>query len=116
MAAPNHAIDYIEFPVTDMEATKTFYASAFGWSFTDYAPSYVGIQKQGGGEMGGFRLEEKIESGGPLVVLYSTNIEDSLEKVKAAKGQITKPIFKFPGGQRFEFKDPNGNNLAIWSK
>ena len=112
----HHSINYIEFPVTDMEATKKFYGSAFEWKFTDYAPSYVGIQKPEGGEVGGFRLEETIKSGGPLVVLYSDNLEDSLKKVTASGGKITKNIFEFPGGRRFEFKDPSGNDLAVWSK
>ena len=112
----HHSINYIEFPVTDMEATKNFYSSAFSWKFTDYAPSYVGIQKPEGGEVGGFRLEKSIIAGGPLVVLYSTDLKTSLEKVTAAGGKVTKEIFEFPGGRRFEFKDPSGNDLAVWSK
>ena len=112
----NHSINYIEFSVTNMDATKKFYGSAFDWKFTDYAPSYVGIQKPEGGEIGGFKLEKTIKVGGPLIVLYSTHLEDSLKKVVASGGQITKEIFDFPGGRRFEFKDPNGNELAVWSK
>lgn len=112
----NHSIDYIEFSVTDMEATKKFYGSAFGWKFTDYAPSYVGIQKPDGGEYGGFSLVESVTAGGPLVVLFSIKLEDSFKKVKDSGGEITKEIFEFPGGRRFEFKDPSGNELAVWSK
>ena len=112
----HHSINYIEFTVTDMAATKNFYSTAFDWEFTDHAPTYVGIKKPGGGEVGGFTLGESVKSGGPLVVLYSTNLKDSLKRVHNSGGVITKEIFDFPGGRRFEFKDPSGNELAIWSK
>ena len=112
----HHSINYIEFAVTDMDTTKKFYGEAFDWKFTDYAPSYVGIQKEGGGEVGGFRLEKSIQAGGPLVVLYSNNLEESFKKVSDSGGKITKEIFEFPGGRRFEFKDPSGNDLAVWAK
>ena len=112
----HHSINYIEFTVTDMEATKKFYGSAFEWNFTDYAPSYVGIQKPGGGEVGGFSLDKDVKTGGPLVVLYSTDLKESFKKVTDSGGKITKEIFEFPGGKRFEFKDPSGNALAVWSK
>lgn len=111
----HHRIDYIEFYVTDMDKAKSFYNAAFDWEFTDYAPVYCGIKKPGGGEVGGFSLTDKVETGGPLVVLYSEKLEDSLAKVKEFGGQISKEIFEFPGGRRFEFLDPSGNQLAVWS-
>jgi len=111
----HHSIDYIEFSVLDINKSKDFYSEAFGWEFTDYAPTYTGI-KSSKGEMGGFSLVDKVQTGGPLVVLYSKNLEDSLASVEKAGGVIIKKIFEFPGGKRFEFKDPNGNNLAVWSK
>lgn len=112
----HHQIDYIEFNVTDMEAAKRFYAAAFGWKFTDYAPEYVGIQKPGveGQEVGGLRLMDSVAQGGPLVILYSDNLEQSFAQVKSAGAQITAEIFDFPGGRRFEFRDPSGNELAVW--
>lgn len=111
----HHTIDYIEFSVTNMEASKTFYSKAFDWEFNDYGPEYAGIKKPDGGESGGFRLDSKVIPGGPLVVLYSQQIEKSFEAVKQAGGSILKDIFEFPGGRRFEFADPNGNQLAVWS-
>jgi uncharacterized protein len=113
MSHKHHAIDYIEFTVTDMRQSKDFYASAFGWEFTDYAPVYAGI-KGPDREVGGFSVGEVVP-GGPLVVLFSEDLEESLAKVKAAGGAIVKEPFDFPGGRRFEFRDPSGNLLAVWA-
>lgn len=111
----HHQVDYIEFAVTDMTAAKHFYATAFGWTFTDYAPSYAGIQAEGR-EFGGLRLETELVSGGPLVVVYSTRLDASLSEVREAGGRIVKEPFKFPGGRRFHFLDPSGNELAVWAE
>lgn len=111
----HHGIDYIEFGVTDMAAAKAFYGAAFGWSFTDYAPGYSGIQGDGK-EPGGFALVEAVRAGGPLVVLYSDDLEATQAAVEAAGGSIAKPAFDFPGGRRFHFTDPSGNELAVWAK
>ena len=110
----HHAIDYIEFTVTNMAEAQRFYGEAFGWNFTDYGPDYAGIQKEEGGEVGGFRVDKEVAKGGPLVVLFSQDLEASETKVKTAGGTITKGIFSFPGGRRFEFTDPFGNQLAVW--
>ena len=112
----HHGIDYIEFTMLDLAAAKRFYGAAFGWTFTDYAPHYCGIVNPGGGEWGGFAAGETVAKGGPLVVLYSDDLEASERSVRDAGGVITKPIFPFPGGRRFEFSDPSGNGLAVWSK
>ncbi len=112
----HHSINYIEFSVTDMEIAKEFYSQAFGWEFTDYGPSYVGIQKSGGGECGGFALVDQVSTGGPLVILYSSSLEESLASVVTAGGKTTRDIFEFPGGRRFQFLDPSGNELAVWSE
>jgi predicted enzyme related to lactoylglutathione lyase len=114
MNREHHGIDYVEIYVADMDATLAFYGAAFGWSFTRYAPGYVGIQKPGGGEWGGFSLEEKIVRGGPLVVLFSESLEKTRDAVVSAGGQLAKDIFEFPGGRRFHFLDPSGNELAVW--
>jgi uncharacterized protein len=112
----HHAIDYIEFSVTDMDAAKRFYADAFGWEFTDYAPVYVGIHRVAGeGEAGGLTLVDEVRPGGPLVILYSNDLDASLARVRAAGGRIVLEPFEFPGGRRFEFLDPSGNQLAVWA-
>ena len=110
----HHAIDYVEITVTDMDAAKAFYASAFGWSLTDYGPEYAGIQGDGS-EQGGLRLDSAVQRGGPLVILYSEDLEATLDAVTAAGGTIVNPIESFPGGRRFHFGDPAGNELAVWS-
>lgn len=111
----HHGIDYIEFAVTDMAGSKRFYEAAFDWRFNDYGPDYTGIQKKGG-EAGGLRLEPVVTPGGPLVILYSMDLDTTLAKVREAGGRITKAPFDFPGGRRFHFEDPSGNGLAVWSE
>jgi predicted enzyme related to lactoylglutathione lyase len=114
-AHTHHAIDYIEIAVTDLAAAKAFYTSAFGWSLVDYGPAYAGIQGDGR-ELGGLREDTEVRSGGgPLVILYSEDLERSLDAVTAAGGTVVKPIDPFPGGRRFHFADPAGNELAVWS-
>ena len=110
----HHAIDYIEFAVRDIAAAKQFYTEAFGWAFTDYGPEYAGIQGPDG-EVGGLRQVDEVRAGGPLVVLYSTDLEASLAAVRAAGGKLVQAPFPFPGGRRFHFHDPSGNELAVWS-
>ena len=113
----HHAINYIEFSVSDIAKAKTFYTTAFGWTFTDYGPDYAGIKRHDGeGEVGGIRKVDKPALGGPLVVLYSDNLEASVASVRAAGGKIVKEIFSFPGGRRFHFTDPSDNELAVWGQ
>ena len=114
-AHAHHAIDYLEFSVTDLDAAKQFYSAAFGWRFTDYGPGYCGIQGDGR-EVGGFALASTVTRGGPLVILFSNDLEASLDAVRAAGGRVVKEPFTFPGGRRFEFLDPSGNALAVWSE
>ncbi len=113
---PHHGIDYIEIYVVDMAASQRFYQSAFDWKFNDYGPAYAGIQKEGGGESGGLCVADPVAKGGPLVVLYSRDLDASVTRVEGAGGKITKPPFDFPGGRRFHFADPSGNELAVWSE
>lgn len=110
----HHSIDYIEFAVTDVARAKAFYAAAFGWTFTDYGPDYCGI-KGVDREVGGLRKVDSVRAGGPLVVLYSEDLEASRRSVERAGGTITKEPFDFPGGRRFELTDPSGNALAVWT-
>jgi uncharacterized protein len=110
----HHAIDYIEISALDVPAAKRFYAAAFEWEFNDYGPSYAGI-RGAQGEMGGLAQADSVASGGPLVVLYSRDLDATLAAVRAAGGEIVKKPFSFPGGRRFHFRDPSGNELAVWS-
>lgn len=107
-------IDYIEFPATDIEATKRFYEEVFGWQFTDYGPDYVSFQ--GAGVHGGFTRQATVTVDGVLVVLYSSDLEAALSAVEGAGAEIVDPIFSFPGGRRFHFLDPNGNKVAVWGE
>jgi predicted enzyme related to lactoylglutathione lyase len=107
-------IDYIELPGTDLPATKGFYAQAFGWSFIDYGPQYAAFDNAG--VDGGFNADAADRAKAPLVVLFATDLEAMHAKVLAAGGQITRPIFSFPGGRRFHFSDPSGNELAVFSE
>ena len=111
----HHSIDYIELPVTDVAAAKNFYEGAFGWKFNDYGPDYAGIQGAER-EVGGFCKTDRVRAGGPLVVLYSSELDTTLAKVREAGGKILKEPFTFPGGRRFEFADPSGNELGVWSE
>ena len=113
----NHEkINYVEFAAKDISATKAFFEKAFGWSFTDYGPDYTAFSNQG--IDGGFykaSLTSTCEKGAALIVLYSDNLEETQTKVERSGGAIVKPIFPFPGGRRFHFKEPSGNELAVWS-
>jgi predicted enzyme related to lactoylglutathione lyase len=114
----HHAIDYVELTVTDLAAAKRFYAEAFGWGFTDYGPAYSGIRGVGGGpEVGGLRLDEQPpRAGGPLVLLFSDDLDRTLGAVEAAGGRVTEAPYAFPGGRRFHFADPSGNELGVWAE
>ena len=109
-------IDYVEFAATDLEATKTFFTNVFSWSFTDYGPEYC--DSPDGGIMTGFfkaDMSSTQKTGGALVTFYSNNLEVTQTQIEAAGGTIIKPIFDFPGGRRFQFTEPSGNEFAVWS-
>ncbi|MEN8184363.1 MAG: VOC family protein [Myxococcota bacterium] len=112
-AAHDRRVDYVEFAVTDVEGAKRFYGSVFGWEFIDYGPDYASFYD--GRLAGGFRLEPEVTSGGPLVVLYAVDLGEVEALVRDAGGKIVREIFEFPGGRRFHFTDPSGNELAVWS-
>ncbi|ABZ76237.1 Glyoxalase/bleomycin resistance protein/dioxygenase [Shewanella halifaxensis HAW-EB4] len=113
----HHSINYLEIPVKEIDKTKAFFNQVFGWEFIDYGPDYscfvdVGIT-------GGFFVSDKsftTNSGCPLIVIYSKDLEASQTNVVQAGGDICKAIFSFPGGRRFHFLDPNGNEYAVWSE
>lgn len=107
-------IDYVELPGGgDLPAVKAFYAEAFGWRFTDYGPTYAAFEE---GVDGGFQADAEEASAKPLVILYAHDLEAMEAKVRTAGGAITQPIFSFPGGRRFHFTDPAGNEMAVWSE
>ena len=105
-------IDYNEIPVTDMAAAKAFYAQAFGWRFVDYGPTYAAFENAG--LDGGLRLEEAAFPTGCLIILKADDILAAEARVEAAGGRIVSRE-DFPGGRRFHFTDPGGNELAVWS-
>lgn len=109
-------INYVEFPARNIQATKKFFTDAFGWSFTDYGPDYAAFSNEG--LDGGFfksDLSASTANGSALIVFYSNNIENTQAKVEQVGGSIVKPIFSFPGGRRFHFVEPSGNEFGVWS-
>ena len=109
-------INYVEMPSADLELTKQFFGEAFGWGFEDYGPEYIAIENAG--LYGGFYRSDKVaktNDGSVLVVLFSRDLEASKARVASAGGCIVKNTLSFPGGRRFHFADPNGNEYAVWS-
>ena len=109
-------INYVEFATPDISATKGFFSKAFGWEFTDYGPDYTAFYNQG--LNGGFFKADAFsstENGAALIVFYSNDLESTLAKVEQAGGKVVKPIFDFPGGRRFHFTEPAGNEFAVWT-
>ena len=110
-------MNYVEYPAKDLAATKAFFEAVFGWSFTDYGPEYTAFENQG--LDGGFfqsDLASSTEKGAALIVFYSDQLEATLVKVEKAGGSILKPIYSFPGGRRFHFTEPSGNEFAVWGE
>ena len=110
-------INYVEFPAKDINVTKSFFSTVFGWDFVDYGPDYTAFSNEG--LDGGFfksNLTASTENGSALIVFYSKELEQTQAKIEQAGGSIIRPIFSFPGGRRFHFGDPNGNEYAVWSE
>ena len=109
-------INYVELPAKNIETVKAFFTEVFGWSFTDHGSEYTAFSDEG--LDGGFfksGLTVTAEGGSALIVFYSQALEKTKSKIELAGGLIVKPIFQFPGGRRFHFADPNGNEYAVWS-
>lgn len=116
MTNTHHAIDYIEFTVADLAAARGFHEQAFGWQFNEYGPAYAGIRNPSGdGEVGGLNGTGQDGPRGPLVLLYSDDLDASVAAVRAAGGVITQGPYQFPGGRRFHFTDPSGTELGVWA-
>lgn len=112
----HQVINYLEFPACDLEATKAFFSCVFGWTFTDYGPDYTAFSDDS--VDGGFYRADLCSStanGAALTVFYSDNLETTQASIEVAGGEIVKPIFEFPGGRRFHFCEPSGNEFAVWS-
>lgn len=110
-------IDYLEYPAKDIPATKAFFMEVFAWQFTDFGPEYTAFSNAG--IKGGFYRSDSCSTtgdGAALAVFYSQELEETEQQIKTAGGQIIKPTFSFPGGRRFHFTDPNGNEFAVWSE
>jgi predicted enzyme related to lactoylglutathione lyase len=112
----HHTIDYIELAAPDLRAARDFYSAAFGWEFNDYGGEYAGIRAPSGdGEVGGLNPEGQPGPGGALVLLYSDDLDASVARVREAGGTIAREPYEFPGGRRFMFRDPAGNELGVWT-
>ena len=111
----NLKLNYVEFPAKDIPATKRFFEDAFGWSFTDYGADYSAFSDKG--LDGGFyksNLTSVASNGAALLVLKTIDLEHTQSIVESCGGQISMPIFSFPGGRRFHFIEPSGNEFAVW--
>jgi hypothetical protein len=109
-------LNYVEFPASRPERTRAFFSQAFGWRFEEFGPDYCAFS--GAGLDGGFyrsQLYSTTRNGAALLVFYSEDLEATLARVEAAGGRIEKPVFDFPGGRRFHFCEPSGNEFAVWS-
>jgi predicted enzyme related to lactoylglutathione lyase len=115
MATPGNdrCIDNIEFAVSDIARSRAFYGKAFGWTFKDYGPTYCEFSD--GRLTGGLATGSPVKPGGPLVILYADDLEETQRRLEGAGAKIVKSIFSFPGGRRFHFLDPDGYELAVWS-
>lgn len=109
----DNQINYVEFKANDLEKIKNFYHQAFNWTFTDYGPGYAAFSSSG--LDGGFEKTDESIINGALIILYHQDLDIIKSKIIETGGKISKDIFSFPGGHRFHFIDPAGNELAIWS-
>ena len=110
-------IDYVEFATPDLNKTKSFFTQVFGWTFQDYGDGYTAFDGTAG-LTGGFYQAQQVSkwaNGSALIVFFSENIQETQKKVEEAGGKIVKPIFEFPGGRRFHFEEPCGNEFAVWA-
>ena len=114
----HHAVDYVELTVPDIGRAERFYADAFGWAFTGYGPEYAGFRTPGRErEAGGLRYDAAgPRTGGPLVLLFSADLDATLSAVRGAGGEVVAGPYEFPGGRRFHFRDPAGNELGVWAE
>lgn len=117
MNEQHEKINYLELPANNLTATKAFFKTVFEWQFTDYGPEYTAFSNRAGLDGGFYKadLQSSTQTGAALIVFYSQTLETTEAKIVAAGGVIVKPTFSFPGGRRFHFTDPCGNEYAVWS-
>jgi uncharacterized protein len=115
MAQADHdlRVDYVEFGATDIKRTRQFYERVFGWRFEDYGPDYTSFQD--GRLSGGFTRDAPVRPANPLIVIYAARLEQVEAKIRSEGGQVVRQTYEFPGGRRFHFTDPSGNELAVWT-
>jgi uncharacterized protein len=113
----HHSVDYVELSVVDLPTSGAFYTEAFGWRLNDYGPEYAGFRDDPSSddEGGGLAVSED-RPGRPLVLLYSDDLDATVQAVVAAGGTVTDGPYPFPGGRRFHFTDPSGNELGVWAE
>ena len=112
---PN-TIDYVEIPSKDVAQSRAFFTALLGWSFTDYGPDYTAFDD--GRIAGGFFKSDTVSattSGGSLPVIYAEALEQAKSEAIRLGATVTRDIFNFPGGRRFQFTEPGGSEFAIWS-
>lgn len=112
------SINYVEFPCRDLDATRAFFTRVFGWEFTDYGPEYTAFSAKQAGLDGGFFRSEQCSStsnGAALVVFFSEDLEATQAHIEESGGTVVQAIFDFPGGRRFHFTEPSGNEFAVWT-
>jgi predicted enzyme related to lactoylglutathione lyase len=116
MAQTDHdlRVDYVEFGATDIKGTRRFYERVFGWQFEDYGPDYTSFRD--GRLSGGFTRDAPVRPANPLIVIYAARLEEVEAKIRSEGGRIVRPAYEFPGGRRFHFTDPSGNELAVWTE
>ncbi len=105
-----YEIDNVELPVDDPAASAAFFRDVFGWTVVDYGPGYQAVQG-GGPELGLAHGQSKA----PLAIIRTDDLEQAMVQVVGAGGVITLDPFSFPGGRRFHFREPGGNELAVWT-
>jgi hypothetical protein len=110
----NLKIAYLELPARELATSRDFYANLFGWTFQDYGPTYAAFS--GSGTEGGLNADPAERTAAPLAVIESEDLEATEQSILKAGGKITLPIFSFPGGRRFHFTDPSGNELAVMQR
>ncbi len=110
--APPYQIDYLEFPSTDGAKSRRFFQEAFGWGFLDYGPTYHAIEAAG--IDAGIQADPAEITAAPLAIVRTADLEAAQRAVELAGGTITRAAFDFPGGRRFHFREPGGNELAVW--
>jgi predicted enzyme related to lactoylglutathione lyase len=114
MNSHNNHINYIELYANNLEAIKSFYNKVFGWTFTDYGPTYTSFSNSG--LAGGFEHTDKPITNGALVIIQHDDLETIKAKITDSGCEISVDIFSFPRGKRFQFIDPSGNELGVWSE